>query len=111
VNHQITSKTLNILALQTGSKNRVRVPVAGVRNTQVIKPGDKVIVKWNKEKSELKVQKVAHPRKCKKAYRKRNYTHTVEKNGAIRISAHTFGLPGKNICMTCDSMSGTIGMV
>jgi len=35
----------------------------------------------------------------------------VEKNGAIRITAHTFGLPGKNIFMTCDSMSGTIGMI
>jgi len=107
MNHFVHSHTLNILAKQTGSKNRVRVPVAGVRNTQTIKAGDKVKAVYDKN-GNLLVLKVNHPRKCKKAYGKRNYTHTVEKDGAIRITAHYWGLKPTNQMIGCDSMSGTI---
>lgn len=102
MNHKIQSKTLNILALQTGSKNRIRVPVAGVRNTQVIKPGDKI--KATVDKSDrLVFTKVQRPRKSK-----RNYHFTVERDGAIRISASWWGLKSQNQMISCDSMTGTI---
>ena len=107
MNHKIDSHTLNIVATKTGSKDRIRVPVAGVKNTQVIKPGDKVRATFTKDGS-LVVSKVNRPRKCKNGYRKRNYTHTVEKNGAIRITAPAWGLKSQNVLIGCDSLSGNI---
>jgi ribosomal 50S subunit-recycling heat shock protein len=107
MNHKIDSHTLNILAVRTGSKGRIRVPVAGVKNTKVIKPGDKVRAQYN-EKGDLIITKVNHPRKCKKAFGKRNYTHTVEKNGAIRLNASFWGLEKENQIIGCDSLNGVI---
>ena len=81
--------------LKTGSRNRLRVPVAGTRFNS-IKPGDKVSV--------ASFQGQALIEKIHSNSRKSNI-YTVEPNGAIRIPAHKFGLPSKNAKISCDSLT------
>ena len=98
-NHTLESVTMNFVA-RTGSRQRVRVPVAGTRFIGSIKPGDKVLV--HQERNYVSIMKVDCTNK-----RPKN-VYTVEKDGAIRIPANKFGLRQKDSIVACDNIAEAI---
>ena len=90
-NHTLQSNTLNFLS-KTGSRNRLRIPVAGNRHLG-IKPGDRVKVSYNLFAGETSI--VLDP--------KGNYK--VEKDGAVRFPADKFGLASEDIFTSADKLS------
>ncbi len=90
-NHNLDSISVNYFS-KSGSRNRIRIPVAGARHTQ-FKPGDKVRVSL--EKNAVYVEKTNK--------REKN-VYTVEKDGAIRFPAHKFGIPSKDVLVLCDNV-------
>ena len=93
-NHTIQSNTLNFLS-KTGSRNRLRIPVAGTRHTG-INPGDRVKVSYNLLDCEVKIE--VDP--------KGNYK--VEKDGALRFPAHLFNLPSDEIFTSADKITNVV---
>ena len=90
-NHTVESNTLNFLS-KTGSRNRLRIPVAGNRHMG-IKPGDRVKVSYSFLNCEVTI--VSDP--------KGNYK--VEKDGAVRFPADKFGLASEDIFTAADKLS------
>jgi protein involved in polysaccharide export with SLBB domain len=84
---------------KTGSRHRVRVPVAGVRHVG-FKPGDRVHV--------IGYKKVSLISTGIKSKARTPGTYTVEKDGAIRIPAVKFGLPTSGITVNCDRYSDLV---
>jgi hypothetical protein len=84
---------------KTGSRNRVRIPVAGTRFTKAIKPGDRVEVGYDLITDSIRVQ--VNP--------KGNYK--VEKDGAVRFPAHKFNLKPKNIFISSESIGKDVNLV
>lgn len=84
---------------KTGSRHRVRVPVAGVRHVG-FKPGDRVFATGYKKVTLI-------PLSIKSKSRKPGI-YTVERDGAIRIPAVKFGLPTSGITVNCDRYSDCV---
>jgi hypothetical protein len=97
-NHKLDSNMLNFKT-KTGSRNRVRIPVAGTRFTKTIKPGDRVEVGYDLITNSIRVQ----------VNEKGNYK--VEKDGAIRFPAHKFNLQPKNIFICSESIGKDVNLV
>ena len=94
-NHNLDSLSMNYFS-KTGSRNRIRIPVAGARHTK-FKPGDKVVVTLSKNSVEVT-----------KAARGQKNVYTVEKDGAVRFPAHKFNLPSKNLLLACDNITKAV---
>ena len=91
-NHKIKSTPINY-EVKPGSRNRLRIPTAGLRHCG-IKPGDRVHVGFDWDTLDIYVEKWDLGK------------YKVEKNGAVRIPAHKFGLASH--CpnnMSADSIS------
>lgn len=97
-NHNLDSNMLNFKT-NTGSRNRVRIPVAGTRFTKAIKPGDRVEVGYDLITDSIRVQ--VNP--------KGNYK--VEKDGAVRFPAHKFALASKNLFVCAESLGHDVNIV
>ena len=91
-NHKINSKNINFES-KTGSRNRLRIPVAGTRHSN-IKPGDRVTV----QQEGIMLYVTKNPKGCYK----------VERDGAIRFPANKYGLAYDQIYTCCDSVKGKI---
>ena len=97
-NHNLESVSMNFVS-KSGSRNRIRVPVAGTRFNG-IKPGDKVYVTGSKHQVMIS--------KANKPIHKSIPIYTVEKDGAIRIPAHRFSLPVVGVKLACDTLTKAI---
>ena len=95
--------TLNKIAVdftsRTGSRKRVRVPVAGTRHIGY-HPGQKVAVVAS-DKGGVEIFPVSDPKRYVNTY-------TVEKDGAIRITAEKFGLKTEDLSVTCDKLTNHV---
>lgn len=95
-NHELTENSVKYSS-QTGSRTRVRIPVAGTKHIG-IQPGDKVFVSGK--------QKVTIALLPKNSIGVNVYT--VEKDGAIRIPANKWGLRTQGLTVTCDQLEGNV---
>ncbi len=93
-NHKLTAIAADF-TVKTGSRTRVRIPVAGARHIG-IKPGDKVTVNGV---TRISITKGAKPG---------NNVYTVEKDGAIRIPAYKYGLREVGIEIACDILTNSV---
>jgi len=93
-NHKLTMIAADFTS-KTGSRTRVRVPVAGVRHIG-FKPGQKVTVTGFRK---VTITPGAKPG--------RN-VYTVEKDGAIRIPADKYGLREVGIEIACDVLTNSV---
>jgi len=93
--------TLNKFAVdfnsKTGSRTRVRIPVAGTRHIG-FQPGQKVAVLGTGSVTIVPVENGV----------KYDHTYTIEKDGAIRVPAYKFGLRTSNLIVTCDKISRSV---
>lgn len=94
-NHSIESHVLSFNS-KTGSRNRVRIPVAGTRFAGQIHPGDRVTIKWDFFGVVLSPDN--------------NGKYKVEKDGAIRFPAHRYQLPLENLYISSEEISGMISV-
>ena len=96
-NHNLDSNMLNFKS-KTGSRNRIRIPVAGTRFTKGIKAGDRVEVIFDKVTKTVNVKQ--NP----------NGNYKVEKDGAIRFPAHKFSLPSKGIFVCAERLNKDVSL-
>jgi hypothetical protein len=96
-NHKLTAKAL-IFTSKTGSRNRLRIPVSGVRHLD-IRPGDRVNVFYDTTNFQVTVLKNDRG----------NYK--VEKDGAVRFPAHKFALPASDVTIASDSLNQNVACV
>jgi hypothetical protein len=95
-NHFLNSHELTFVAKKTGSRNRVRIPVAGTRHNE-IKPGTRVNVKVLMDGVSIESNKDGN--------------YKVEKDGAVRFPAHKFLLDSKNLFIAADNLSGVLAVL
>jgi hypothetical protein len=96
-NHTLKSNTLNFVS-KTGSRNRLRIPVAGTRNCN-IQPGDRVEVFFDFRNMQVSCIKHA------------DGNYKVERDGAVRFPAHKFGLSADDVYTACDKINKTVVLV
>lgn len=93
-NHKLKSIEVSFIA-RTGSRNRLRIPVAGAKHTG-IQPGSRVMIA--RSRNGLNVEIVSDP--------KGNYK--VEKDGSVRFPVSKFNLPSDHLYIEADQLSKTI---
>jgi hypothetical protein len=93
-NHKLNKIAADFTS-KTGSRTRVRIPVAGTRHIG-IQPGQKVTVSGFRK---ITITKGAKPG---------NNVYTVEKDGAIRIPADKYGLRDVGIEIACDRLTNSV---
>ena len=98
-NHELTENSVKYSS-KTGSRTRVRIPVAGTRHIG-IQPGDKVHVTVFQNKVSIKPLRQRYSSKAP-------WIYTVEKDGAIRIPANKWGLRTQGLTVTCDQLEGNV---
>jgi len=94
INHKLKSIEVSFIS-RTGSRNRLRIPVAGAKHTG-IEPGSRVMI--SRSRNGLTVEIVPNP----------NGNYKVEKDGSVRFSASKFNLPSDHLYIEADKLTGTI---